>query len=326
MKNIIIYSIIFCFLSLFFAINVSAYSYIETSQGVITPTYNNSISNVNSHWGDNGVTYNYYDPWFYSIGQYWDAGAVKGTYINVSADYYFGIQGVAYSDSEFTNYLNSTLNTLTASNLVCGIGNIRQGYDSTFSKQITNFNVTYNVSYPETGGWQLLYHITFNYSQQIKEVNKNSTNMWCVFDRNPSNGLFIQVITHGFAYSTRYYYYNYRFDYSVTEDATVGAINDLNNSVNETNDKLDEITDMDIPEEDKELPDDSSYQDYNEAEGDLIDKVNSADMDSLDIAIDTDTSNFIWDTITDLFNSHPMIMSTIIALLSIGVIKLALGR
>ena len=93
-----------------------------------------------------------------------------------------------------------------------------------------------------------------------------------------------------------------------------------------TNDKLDEIKDMDISEEDKELPDDSSYQDYNEAEGDLIDKVNSADMDSLDIAIDTDTSNFIWDTITDLFNSHPMIMSTIIAILSIGVIKLALGR
>lgn len=93
-----------------------------------------------------------------------------------------------------------------------------------------------------------------------------------------------------------------------------------------TNDKLDNITDMDISEEDKELPDDSSYQDYNEAEGDLIDKINEADMDSLDIAIDTDTSNFIWDTITDLFNSHPMIMSTIIALLSIGIIKLALGR
>ena len=109
--------------------------------------------------------------------------------------------------------------------------------------------------------------------------------------------------------------------------------NILNSSVNqfqqeqeETNDKLDEITDMDISDQDKELPDDSSYQDYTEAEGDLMDKVNEADMDSLDIAIDTNSSNFVWNIITDIFNSHPMIMSTIIAILSIGIIKLALGR
>ena len=326
MKNTIIYSIIFCFLSLFFAINVSAYSYVESSRGVIIPKLYD-ISNINSDWPiSSGSYYNYSDPWIYSAGQYWDAGAVKGTYINISADYYFGIKGEAYSDAEFGNHLSSANNTLTASNLVCGIGNIREGYDSTFSKQITNFNVTYNVTYPDSGGWQVLYHITFNYSQQIKEVNKNSTNMWCVFDRNPSNGLFFQPVANSYNSSIRYYYYNYRFDYSVTSDATAGAINDLNSSVDETNDKLDEIKDMDISDEDKELPDDSSYQDYNDAEGDLIDKVNSADMDSLDIAIDTDTSNFIWDTITDLFNSHPMIMSTIIAILSIGVIKLALGR
>lgn len=111
-------------------------------------------------------------------------------------------------------------------------------------------------------------------------------------------------------------------------DYDLSFINGLeqNNSQQETNDKLDEITDMDIPDQDKELPDDSSYQDYTEAEGDLMDKVNEADMDSLDIAIDTNSSNFVWNTITDIFNSHPMIMSTIIAILSIGIIKLALGR
>lgn len=111
-------------------------------------------------------------------------------------------------------------------------------------------------------------------------------------------------------------------------DYDLSFINGLeqNNSQQETNDKLDEITDMDISDQDKELPDDSSYQDYTEAEGDLMDKVNEADMDSLDIAIDTNSSNFVWNTITDIFNSHPMIMSTIIAILSIGIIKLALGR
>ena len=98
------------------------------------------------------------------------------------------------------------------------------------------------------------------------------------------------------------------------------------NGQNETNDKLDDIIDADISDEDKEMPDDSSYQDYTDAEGDLMDKVSEADLDSLDIAIDTNSSNFVWDTITDILQSHPLIMSTIIAILSIGVIKLALGR
>ena len=98
------------------------------------------------------------------------------------------------------------------------------------------------------------------------------------------------------------------------------------NSNNETNDKLDDIIDADISDEDKEMPNDSSFEDYQDAEDDLMDKVNEADMDVLDIAIDTDSSNFVWDTITDILQSHPLIMSTIIAILSIGVIKLALGR
>lgn len=94
----------------------------------------------------------------------------------------------------------------------------------------------------------------------------------------------------------------------------------------ETNDKLDNITDMDIPESSKEDLDDSSYQDYQGAEDNLLDSVGEADLSNIDIAIDSDSSNFIWDTITDIFQSHPLIMSTVIAILSIGIIKLALGR
>lgn len=98
------------------------------------------------------------------------------------------------------------------------------------------------------------------------------------------------------------------------------------NQNQETNDKLDDITNMDIPEESKEDLDDSSYQDYSDAESDLMDSVGQADLSEVDIAIDADSSNFIWDTITDIFESHPLIMSTVIAILSIGIIKLALGR
>ena len=94
----------------------------------------------------------------------------------------------------------------------------------------------------------------------------------------------------------------------------------------ETNDKLDDIINADIPDSSKEDLDDSSYQDYQGAEDDLMDSVGEADLSSVDIAIDGDSSNFIWDTITDIFQSHPLIMSTVIAILSIGIIKLALGR
>lgn len=94
----------------------------------------------------------------------------------------------------------------------------------------------------------------------------------------------------------------------------------------ETNDKLDDITNMDIPESSKEDLDDSSYQDYQGAEDDLMNSVGEADLSNIDIAIDADSSNFIWDTITEIFQSHPLILSTVIAILSIGIIKLALGR
>lgn len=106
----------------------------------------------------------------------------------------------------------------------------------------------------------------------------------------------------------------------------INGFNNLQNEQQETNDKLDDITDMDIPDSSKEDLDDSSYQDYQGAEDDLMDSVGEADLSSVDIAIDGDSSNFIWDTITDIFQSHPLIMSTVIAILSIGIIKLALGR
>lgn len=113
------------------------------------------------------------------------------------------------------------------------------------------------------------------------------------------------------------------------EEATAAInenIDSMKEEQQETNDKLDDITNMDIPDESKEDLDDSSYQDYSDAESDLMDSVGQADLSEVDIAIDADSSNFIWDTITDIFESHPLIMSTVIAILSIGIIKLALGR
>ena len=74
------------------------------------------------------------------------------------------------------------------------------------------------------------------------------------------------------------------------------------------------------------MPDDSAYNDYSDLEGSLLDKVNDVDTSSLDISIDTNSSNFVWDTLTSFIQSHSLIFATFIAILSIGVIKLALGR
>ena len=109
-------------------------------------------------------------------------------------------------------------------------------------------------------------------------------------------------------------------------DAILARQQETNDKLGETNSKLDDIQNRDISDSDKELPDDSDYDDYEEAQGDLTDKISSAELDNLEIGIDSDSSNFIWDTMQKCLNSHPYIFSTFLAILSIGIIKFALGR
>lgn len=108
------------------------------------------------------------------------------------------------------------------------------------------------------------------------------------------------------------------------QEQTNNKLDDVNKTQKETNSKLDDI--KNLQPDNSESPDKSKYDDYNSAQNSLIDKIDSDSIDNVDIAIDTDTSNFIWDTITDLLNSHPLIMSTMIAMLGLGIIKLAFGR
>ena len=61
-------------------------------------------------------------------------------------------------------------------------------------------------------------------------------------------------------------------------------------------------------------------------EDSLKDKVNQADLSNLSIGIDSKSSSWVWDTLTSLINSHSVIFGLFIAILSIGIIKLALGR
>lgn len=87
-----------------------------------------------------------------------------------------------------------------------------------------------------------------------------------------------------------------------------------------------EIMNSDISDDTKSLPDKSSFEDYQTAENSLKDKIKEADMSVLDIGIDTNSSNWVWTTLTSLIQSHSAIFGMFISILSIGIIKMALGR
>ena len=107
---------------------------------------------------------------------------------------------------------------------------------------------------------------------------------------------------------------------------TQDIIDNQNKNQQQTNDRLDDIINSDISAADKELPNDDDYKNYQNAEDSLMDKVNQADTSIIDIAIDTNSSNFVWTNLTKFLQSHSLIFGTFIAILSIGIIKLALGR
>lgn len=102
--------------------------------------------------------------------------------------------------------------------------------------------------------------------------------------------------------------------------------NEILDSQNKTNSKLDDIKDMDAPESATTKPDDSDYQNYENAQGSLTDKISDIDTDNVNIAIDPSSSNFIFDTMNKLIKSNPLIFTMFITILSIGIIKLGLGR
>lgn len=86
---------------------------------------------------------------------------------------------------------------------------------------------------------------------------------------------------------------------------------------------IDGINGEDIPQ----TPvDDSKVEDYESKEEGLIDKDSLDKIDDIEIAIDSNSNLFIWNIVENILNTHELIFSMIITLLSIGVIKLILNR
>ena len=115
-------------------------------------------------------------------------------------------------------------------------------------------------------------------------------------------------------------------DLKSKQDQTNSKLDEANKKQDEANKKLDDMNNADISSEDKEQPDTSKYDDFKDTEDSLMDIAKQADMGSIDIGIDGNSSSFIWDTLTSFLKSHSSVFGMFIAILSIGIIKLALGR
>ena len=341
MKKVSIFLIIF--VSLFFISDVKAYSlnYWYNSNDYIMPT-RAYIYSLGSGFSTTNVTsissgYNNSDNIYYEY------------YTNSSNSYSFGSNGMAVSfvaNQVLTdNYMYALSFNLCSVNYLPNTSN----YFVTISNDGTSFNNSSITSYAKT--YKTISNLPlestdFGYCYQYLTVFRSNSSSSFIETRLVGSG------QNAFGLSFfGYNLYNLGYANNLSDSdisdviknsglASADSIDDVQSSINqvqeeisgmqqeqqETNDKLDDITNMDIPDESKEDLDNSSYQDYSDAESDLMDSVGQADLSEVDIAIDSDSSNFIWDTITNIFESHPLIMSTVIAILSIGIIKLALGR
>lgn len=226
------------FISLFvFISKPKAYVLIDSTLGQLKPSEDSHTNNL-QFWSNNyGTLYNVGSDFqtYTSLGQFWYGGAVSGEYLDVVADYYVGI--MAIGTNTIYNYVPYDNNTLTAENLRCGIGDFRQGFDASYSPQVTDFKVELNSSVHENL-YQYQYHIKFKYHQRITPVIKSNTNLNCYFIV-PSGKFFLQLkVNSG---SARIGYYNSVFNWSVSDDPNSKLLTEINNNQIQTNQKLDTL-------------------------------------------------------------------------------------
>lgn len=119
----------------------------------------------------------------------------------------------------------------------------------------------------------------------------------------------------------------------VVETATSESISEqkqqnenLENIIQQQSQNHEEFMNSDLSEEDKQKPNDQSYQDYTESENELKDKMQQANFSDISIGIDANSSAWIWNTLTRIIQANSTVFGMFIAILSIGIIKLALGR
>lgn len=108
------------------------------------------------------------------------------------------------------------------------------------------------------------------------------------------------------------------------------ANNNTNTIINNNNENTDRIIETlegeDLTTNEKQPATNNDVNNYQDQEDALMDMMDTDSLDNVDIAIEIQSNNWIWQTMTSLMNTHAIIMTMFISLLSIGVIKLVMNR
>lgn len=175
----------------------------------------------------------------------------------------------------------------------------------------------------------------------VTDINVNVTNFKCYYPGSSYLGGKVTILNYknagGGSYNnTKFTWYLNDYssfaliDFKISLDSWVVAQNyaNITSIVNQQEfiNQNNEILNTDISDNDKHLPSKGSFEDFKSAEKKLTDKVKEADTSVLSIGIDSTSSSWVWDTLTSLIKSNTIIFGMFIAILSIGVIKLGLGR
>lgn len=99
------------------------------------------------------------------------------------------------------------------------------------------------------------------------------------------------------------------------------------NNGNQIVSDLNDIKNTDISNSDKEQPSQQNYDSVHTFEEGIFSDLDDPNILSLiDLGIDPETNNWIWNTMTGIFNANVRVMSMVISVLTLGLAKFLMGR
>lgn len=183
------------------------------------------------------------------------------------------------------------------------------------------------------------YHLTYNYATNYRycfyDMNKDlincyekGTNTDITIIPNEDEYIRFTYLTSDTTAQTRLYGGYCTYGNQAITDSINQSINNSTNYFTQMIEKIDRIATAinpsrlwtDIP------PDDSDFQTTHAMEEDILDMADDIDLDDVTIDLDTESSNWVWTTLTSLINTSSLVFSMFISILSIGIIKLLFNR
>lgn len=167
-----------------------------------------------------------------------------------------------------------------------------------------------------TSSYRLIVHFYYNSSDV-------SANLYFKFNTFDTNDYWLGFYDHAKNVNINLYTEK-EYQEIKRQEETNNKLDGINQSQNQTNEKLDEMLGGEL--DDTSSVDSSGLDGYESASNGLINKDNLGKIDSLSVAIDSKSNKYVWDIVTKFIQSHTLVFSLVITMLSIGIIKLVLNR